>query len=467
MRPAYPLLALAIGGCVYLNTLYNAGTAWDRAEDARLNARSDSAKAAYARALDGASATFRQDSLGPWAQPALLLAGKAQLRLGNPAQAELILSRVVRESADSALVSEARLFLGAARWRGGDPEGAIAELNLALFGLEESRLRGEAHLWRGRVLLERGLPDQGFWDLERAAEAHGALRVPAALERVSFAVESGIPQQAASGLGVILSRSAAGVWGDSVSTLMRRARDRWGPAVAGELLAAAETSRWLPEHRTPLVIQRAGFLREAGDEEGAGAALAGVIRKGGPVAPRARLALARQVTAGARTPADLTPVPEILAPGRQDSELAEFLVATRQVRLLAEVEPTGLPGLFAAGELARDALGAPGLASYLLMQAAKAGDAGPWAGKAWLAASELRRLHPGAAHPGQVELERLRFRLARSRDPYLAAARNRYLPTDTLAALDRILQVRLDSALAWAAEALRRGDADTNAPGAR
>lgn len=466
MRRATLLVGLVAGGCVYLNTLYNAGAAWDRAEDARLRALPESARSAYTRALEGAAESFRRDSLGPWALPSLLLAGKAQLRLGNPAQAAPLLERVALTSGDSAVVAEAHLYLGASRWLAGDTDGALEGLNLALFELEDRRLRGEAHLWRGRVLLSRGLAGQGYWDLARAGESDGSLRVPAALERMAFAVERGTPEEARAGLSVVLGQSAAGVWSDSVSHLLDRARDRWGPEVAAGLLATGGTSRWIPERRTALAVQRARFLREAGDNDGARAVLADAVRDGGPLAPRARLAMARQIAASAATSDDLLPIQGILAPDREVPELDDYSTAAATLQLLAGSRPASFPGLFAAGELARDALGAPVLATHLFFRAAGEDDARRWAGKAWLAARALHPRGDGGAPP-PAGMEELRRALIRTRDPYLAAARNRYLPSDTLAALDRALQMRLDSALAWATEVARRRGSDAPSPGAR
>jgi tetratricopeptide (TPR) repeat protein len=466
LKRAGSLAALVAGGCVYLNSLYNAGAAWDRGEAARLSARPDSARVAYAAALSGAAESFRRDSLGPWALPALLLAGKAQLRLGNPDRAVPLLERVAAGSTDSAQVGEANLYLGAARWLAGDPDGAMAGLNLALFELSDDRLRGEAHLWRGRVLLARGLTDQGFWDLARAGEAESRLRVPAAMERIRYAVQAGTPAQAGQGLAVVVGQSSAGVWSDSISVLMERAGERWGPGVAAELLLAGGRSRWLPEHRTPLMLQRARFLREAGRPAEARAVLEEAIRAGGPLAPEARLAAARLVAATAGTLEELEPIQRLLAPELRVDELERFHGAAVRLRLLAGSTPESFPGRFAAAELARDELEAPRLAAHLFLEAAGSGDAGPWAGKAWLAATALSGRGVGgiAEHdspPG------LRGALIRARDPYLARARNRYLPTDTLAVLDRALQIRLDSALAWAAEAQRRRSTEPGAPGTR
>lgn len=449
MRPALLAAPLLLTGCVYLNTLYNARTTYQEAERARLAGQGEAAREAYRVTLEKAGESFRRDSTGRWAIPSLLLVGQAHLRLGSLEAGRVALERVLAESRDESVRREARLYLGAVLAASGDHPRAMDALNQALRELERSDLRGEGHMWRARVLLAQGQVAQGWWDLERAVEEDERLQVPGQLERLAWAILRDDPGRAEQGARALLEDATGGVWADSLSTLVRRAARTWSPRFAAALLSPARAAPWAPAPRDRLLLERIDLLLAAGDTLAAETELGWIAQGAGPGSTPARLALAAIRLGQISDPGELDRVRRVLLPVATDSQVVAELETLRTLELLVDPATAGFAGLFAAAELAREELGAPALARTLYLRALEVEEAGPWRGKAALAAL--------AVGPDTEELRLLRRDLLRARDPYLARARNRYLPTDTLARLDAALQVQLDSLRAWARdEALRR-----------
>lgn len=450
MKRSLAAAALVLGGCVYLNTLYNARTDYREGERARLEGQATAARESYAAALDGAAASFRRDSLGGWAYPSLLLVGQASFRLGDLARGRLALERVLREAPDPELRQEAGLYLGALMVQSGEYGTAVQLLNDALRENDRRELRAEGHMWRGRALLALEREDQGWWDLGRAVEEDRRLAIPAHFERMAWALHSGDQARAREGARGLLGDPAAGVWADSLSTLVERAARTWSPGAAAELLAPARSAPWAPGPRDAVLLQRIRLLLASGDTLAAETELGWAGREAGPGSVPARRALAAVRLYGIRTPDELEAVRRVLLPVATDSAVVRDLEGLRTLEILADPELRSFASLFAAGEMARDELGAPGLARTLFTEAARDGGGGPWRGKAALAALALG--------DDTEPMTALRLDLLRARDPYLARARNRYLPTDTLAVLDGLLQPRLDSVRVRARAEARRRD---------
>lgn len=461
LRVVLALACVSLAGCVYLNTLYNAQAALDAGDRARLAGYSLRADSAYRSALQKARASWVADSLGGWAGTSLLLWGQATLRLGEPEASQLLLARLLGRTRDPALRARAQLYRGAALGETGRHEEAVEALNTSLFGLADESLRAEAHLWRGRVLLALGVPDQAFWDLDQAARLDDRFLTPAALERLAWAVPADRPEAAAAALSALRRHRPAGSWADSVATLVAAAEEHWGAGPASDLAPDADVA-WAPGPRDAFRLHRAALLARAGREGQAREAWGRVVGDDGPGAAEARVQLARWLLSRARTVVVLDTVQGILEPLTDDT-VPPLLETVRTVRLLADGDGTSpgpegahLPSLFLAAERARDELAAPALARRLFLAAADDDTGGPWRGKALLAASAL---DPSLPLDG-VELAARYRTLLRGGDPYLARARNRYLATDTLAALDAALQNRMDAVSRRVDDELRRLAAD-------
>lgn len=447
-RLLVPLLALS--GCVYLNTLYNAETLHDQGDRARLEGRPEAAAAAYTASLEGAARAFRRDSLGGWAASSLLLVGRNHVRLGRHQEARAALEEVLSRGAASEVEQEARVFLAAALVQAGEHAGALRILNRSLGELPAGALRAEAHMWRARVLFAEGRDDQGWWDLDRAVELDRRLRVPSQLERMRWAIVAGDPEQGSRAVDVLVHEADASVWTDSILALVELERRSRGPESAAALLAPARTAEWAPAPKDSLLLVRARLLMAAAETLAVESELGWMSRRSGPGVAPALVSLARVRLRRLDDPDALGDVRDLLLPASGDESVVDLLEDIRTVELLAARRDEPFASRFAAAELARETLGAPSLARRLYQAAALEPDGREWRGKAALAALYLAG-EPEARWPAAELVQALD-------DPYVTSALNRYLASDTLARLDAALQPRLDSAVSWARLEARRRD---------
>lgn len=448
IRVLVPVLALS--GCVYLNTLYNAETLHQEGERARLAGQPQAAEAAYQASLEGAARAFRQDSLGGWAPSALLLVGRNHVRLGRPREARAALEAVLDSEAPPEVAQEARVFLGAALTESGEREAALRVLNTSLGELPPGPLRAEAHMWRARVLLASGRSEQGWWDLDRAVELDRRLRVPSQLERMRWAIASGDPLQGSRAVEALSREAQASIWADSIVSLIELERQARGPASAAALLAPARTAEWAPAPKDSLLLVRAQLLMAAAETLAVESELGWMSRRSGPGVAPALLSLAQVRLRRIDDPESLDGIRDLLLPASGDERVVQLLEEIRTVELLASQEDDPFVTRFAAAEISQETLGAPGLARRLYQAAALAPEGGAWRGKAALAALTLAE-EPEARWPVAELVQTLE-------DPYVTSALNRYLSTDSLARLDAALQPRLDSAVARARLEARRRD---------
>ncbi|NJD19723.1 MAG: tetratricopeptide repeat protein, partial [Gemmatimonadetes bacterium] len=119
---------LLLGGCVYYNALYNAERLFEEGEGYRRAGRDSLASVRYAETVRKAAAGFRREPEGEWADNALLLMGRAYLRLGEYREARASLEEAVRRAGSEAARRQALLHLGAVRVAAGEWEGATALL---------------------------------------------------------------------------------------------------------------------------------------------------------------------------------------------------------------------------------------------------------------------------------------------------------------------------------------------------
>lgn len=449
IRVLLPLLALS--GCVYLNTLYNAETLHQEGERARLAGQPEVAEAAYQASLEGAARAFRKDSLGGWSSSALLLVGRNHVRLGRSREARAALGAVLDGDAAPDVEAEARVFFAAALVEAGERDAALRMLNRSLGELPPGPLRAEAHMWRARVLLASGRVEQGWWDLDRAVELDERLLVPSQLERMRWAIASGDPIQGSRAVDALSREPEASIWADSILSLVELERQVRGPESAASLLAPARTAEWAPAPKDSLLLVRARLLMAAAETLAVESELGWMSRRsGGPGLAPALLGLAEVRLRRIDDPGALGGIRDLLLPATGDERVVALLEEIRTVELLAAREDDPFVSWFAAAELSRETLGAPGLARRLFQAAALEPEGGAWRGKAALAALTLAG-DPEARWPVTELIQTLE-------DPYVTSAMNRYLSTDSLARLDAALQPRLDSAVTWARQEARRRD---------
>lgn len=430
---ALAVALVVVSGCVYYNAIYNAQRLFQEGEGHRRQGRDSLAAARYAEVVRKAADGFRRDPEGAWADDALLLMGRAYLRLGELREGRAALEAALGRAGEEPVRLQALLQLGVAHVMGGDSERGTALLNDALRGLPSAAQRAEGHLWRGRGLLEAGQHDAGWWDLDQAASQSGT-RLDAALTRVAWGVRLDDPARAREGMQRLLASREAGARVDTVVALARAAAARWGALAAADLLSGADSARWERTSRGMLLLTRATLILEGGDTAGAAAAMRRVAAGLGPAADAARLELARWQLARARDLVEARGVLAILLPATGTPEGRALAAALQEMLTLAERGLDEPLAWFAAGEIGRDRLASGYLAQGFFLAYADALPDDPWAPKALLAAL--------SSSDDPEDHGWLLARLERRADsPYVLAARGE--PALGLEALEEELARRL------------------------
>jgi tetratricopeptide (TPR) repeat protein len=433
-RGGFVAVALVLmSGCVYYNALYNAERLFDEGERYRIEGQDSLARVRFEDVVRKAAKGFRQEPEGEWADESLLLVGRAYLRLGQLREARGAIEEARRRAGSDAVLHATSLHLGVALVMAGDVDGGTSFLNEALRVLPAGALLAEGHLWRGRALLESGQADGGWWDLDQAAR-NEYVRLDAALARVEWGIRSGNRARAQEGMNRLLGFRAAGMRADTVVALAGLAADRWGPGAAAEMLQRADSARWERTPRGMIRLTRASLLRAAGDSARAEEQVRTVARGIGPAAAEARLELASWQLAQARDLVEARAALPILLPALDSPEVEKRAESLQDAIALAERGLDDPLAWFAAGEVARDALGAPSLARGLFLAYVDAAPSEPWVAKALLAAL--------AVTADEGDRAWLRGRLeGRGESPYVLAARGE--PALGLEALEEDLARRL------------------------
>lgn len=411
-------VGLAVSACAYFNALYNAKRHFADAERAAMRGQHGAAYMSYGAAIEKAAKSLRRDPDGRWADDALYLIGRAHFARGDYREATAALERLLRETDDARIRAGAYAYLGAAAVRLGDLAAAVVRLDSAVAGVgERGELAAFARLWRARARFALADEDGAWPDIEAAAAIGGAMGREARLEWAARAVQLDRPDRAAAAFAALFRDKDAHLAADSIAALAARANQRWGSARASALLEGVTTAAWPPAARAALRLRRAELLAAAGDSvEALREARTVAGRASGPIADRARVVLARWALATARDMEDLDDVRDLLLPAIADGEARRLLQALKALGVLVEFPAElGQPlALFAAGELARDELGAPHVARALFTAYADVAPTAVWAPKALLAAIAL--------DPEPEEAERLRRRLEAHRgNVYLLA----------------------------------------------
>ena len=441
-RPRHVVALAVVGsgvfaGCLFNNTLYNAGGLYQEAEDLRLADQDSASLARYREVVAKATKEYEADEDGGWADDALLLIAKAQLRLGATSEATRAVERVLEISTRPHVRAQAALYRGALAVAAGETVRGLELLDDAIERIDDPMHRAEGYLWRARALFDRGMVEQGWRDLDRARAVHGGHAVPVGLERVAWGFALPDLTRIHQGIQALIFTSRGQAYGDSIRSLVRRFAERWGPGSAVVLLDNAENAHWSRDERDRLLMTRAWLAYEAGDVTRARKDARSVGSGVGEQASGARVTLARWRLAEAEQVDDLASLRSILFPAVTSEEAQSILNAIRRVELLTEYGLEGEPiALIGAAEISRDVLVARRLSAALFQAYAAAAPDAPWSGKALLAAREL------TTDPAERELldERLD---ALSGDAYVRYARKGHFGPE-LGDLEARLQGTLD-----------------------
>jgi tetratricopeptide (TPR) repeat protein len=427
-------------GCIFNNTLHNAEGLYREAENLRLTGQDSAGSVRYHEVVAKATKGYQAEEDGGWADDALLLIAKAQLRLGAIPEANLALERLLEISTDSDVRGQALLYRGALAVAVGETHLGLALLDDAIEDMDDPTYRAEGHLWRARSFFELGMVEQGWRDLDRAGEVHASQVVPAGFERVTWGFALRDLTRIHQGIQALILTSRAQVSSDSVTSLVGRFADQWGPQGALVLLDNAEDAQWSRDARDRLLMTRAWLAHEAGDMTRARKDARSVGSGVGERASSARVTLVRWSLAEVETVEQLGQLRAVLFPAVTSEEAQTMLNAIRRVELLTEYgledEPIALVG---AAEISRDVLGAPRLSSALYQTYAAAVPDAPWSGKALLASRAL------TTDPAQRKWLDQKIG-ALSEDAYARYARNGRSGVE-LGALEMLLQGALDRIL--------------------
>jgi len=394
-RPRHVVALVAVGsgifaGCLFNNTLYNAGGLYQEAEDLRLADQDSASSARYREVVAKATKEYEADEDGVWADDALLLIAKAQLRLGATSEATRAVERVLEISTHPHVRAQAALYRGALAVAAGETVRGLALLDDAIEHIRDPAHRAEGYLWRARALFERGMVEQGWRDLDRARDVHGGHAVPVGLERVAWGFAVPDLTRIHQGIQALIFTNRGQAYGDSIRSLVRHFTDRWGARSAVVLLDNAEDAHWSRDERDRLLMTRAWLAYEAGDLTRARQDARSVGSGVGEQASGARVTLSRWRLAEAEQVEDLASLRSILFPAVTSEEVQDVLNAIRRVELLTEYGHEGEPeALIGAAEISRDVLIAGRLSAALFEAYADVAPDAPWSGKALLAARDL------------------------------------------------------------------------------
>src|SRR5688572_23335254 len=151
-------LALALGGCGYFNSLYNARKQFADAERAAATGQESQAQQGYTGAIEKAAKSYRKYPRGRWSDDALHLIARARFELGEYPAARAAATELLNVTADPHMRGDAHAILGASALQMQDEEIAIAHLDSAMVGASDV-MRGRVHLWRARAYRATGEPE--------------------------------------------------------------------------------------------------------------------------------------------------------------------------------------------------------------------------------------------------------------------------------------------------------------------
>lgn len=399
-RPRGPLaallvlgVALGLGSCAYFNELYNAQTAFEKAERAAARGEQGTANEEYAYAVEKAAKSVRRSPEGRWADDALYLIGRSHFALGQHEKALAALERTLAMTGDREVRAGALSYLGAAELGRGRPGRALERLDRALDDdVRTAAAEPLARLWRARARFELGDSAAGWEDLAVAARDEGVIGSDARLEALVRSLESEDPARAAAAVAALAVDERSRLISDTIRRLVESASRRWGAGPARAMLLSLEEAPWPAGARDTMALFRARLAAEAADTAAALADARGIISGStGTTADEARVLVARLLLASAQDVGELEAVRSVLLPALARPETRTLVQGMKTLDVLIERAGSAHQplALFAAGELARDRLGAPALARRLFTAMVDMAPDATYAGKAILAALEL------------------------------------------------------------------------------
>ena len=394
MRLAFLALLLVLGGCGYFNTMYNAKRAFSDAEKAVARGELANAQTAFKSSIDKATKHLTKKPNSRWSTEARLIIGRANLALGNYADAERVFTEIAQTETDAARANGAKAYLGVIAAAAGDAGLALSRLNEALSTREiDASAAALGYLTRARIHLGNNAVDAALADLTEASRHSSVdVRAQASLLRVRLAALRGDSAGLRLAVADLLSERAAQRYADSLQYALRAAQLRIGGVAVRNALSRAEQSAWVSPTRDSLILLRADLAIASGDTVGGIAEIerfAGA--SSGLISDLARVRAAEFKLARATSTEEVNAARALLLPAIGVDQARFLIQSTKTLEVLLEkASRTGQPvALFAAAELARDELRAPRLAARLFTSYAEIAPQTVWAPKALIAALPL------------------------------------------------------------------------------
>lgn len=382
-RPGLALI-LAVGGCAYYNGLWRANRFASEARRAEQEGRIGEARSLWAQAAVRAESVVVRHPDSKWTDDALLLHGRALLKLQQCSVALQPLERALETSPDGEIVEAASLLAAQCRIEMSDPARARALLDQVVRSSDPERA-SRARYWRGLAAQRLGDHRAATADLE-ASHHPGA-----AVVRIVSLLALGDIEAASPTIDSLLEAGASEEQWQRVITALVGA----DLAEAERVVTALTTSRsglGLGPHAR-LALTGASRVAEAGDTARA-LRLFERVTALSPDSATAREAEVRMVAvalARATSPEDLPPLIQrleaVAVQGGSAGRLATGLAA-----LAARVieTPGGEGRQFLLAEVALDSLRAADLAATMLLELVERSPASLFAPKALLAAAVAR-----------------------------------------------------------------------------
>jgi hypothetical protein len=398
-RAASIALMISTAGCGYFNALYNAEQKFAEAQRAEADGNRSLAVSSYDAAIERAAVSYRKYPNSRWADDALLLIARARFGQAtnslNPvqdAQAEAAAERLLTQTSDGSIRTQAYAYMGAARTRLGRGD-ALSPLDSAVANSDSTSETGEfSHLWRARARFLAHDTTGAWQDLDAIPWSTSHLGAEAALERLLRATMTGDTTRWRVAVSELVGSRGTPMRPDSVRVLLDSSVVRWSPAFVMHALPADAGSSLQEEDRLKLRLRRAEIIAAAGDTATAIAdGLDVASASSSETAAQARVDVAHWILATSSDINDLSRVRSILVPAFSNGEAFQMIQQIRAIDVLMS-RATDVPlAMFVAGEYARDDLHAPRLARTIFVRSDSLAAPNPWAAKALMAAEDLSR----------------------------------------------------------------------------
>jgi tetratricopeptide (TPR) repeat protein len=381
--------------CGYYNTMYNANQLFSDAEKAYARGDLQAARTAYQQSIEKAQANLERHPTSRWSDDARLLLARAHLQLGDAGAARVAFLQLLENNPDPRRKAAAQIYLGLLAAQIGDDSDALIALDA---GLQDRNAEGDliamARLARAGIHYRAGRFDAAAADLRTVVDdAPAHIRAQAGLLDLRLALASSDSTRARSIWHALLRNAQSQRFLDSLNVLAVATASVFSARETDSMLSAIGSAPWPAAARDSLLLMQAELALQKGDTSLAITSAQRIVaRSSGPFADQVRVRIARWKLAQVSGTEQLTGVRAELLPALSNDRARTLIQSINTVEVLLEhARATGQPlAMFAAGELARDDLAAPSLATELFLAYADIAPQSIWAPKAVLAALALQ-----------------------------------------------------------------------------